>query len=80
MPRQLDACSVPLADGDTPVPVRGALFFDGNELPWFGDTIGDVPLVGCRGLTKLLKRSGPLTAANSASVAQFLANRFPSGT
>lgn len=60
------------------VPVRGALCFVGTELPWFGSgSIDDVPLVGRRGLAKLLRGAGDLSVADRAPVAEFLASRFP---
>ena len=58
-------------------PVRGALCFVGTELPWFGATIGDVPLVGRRGLAKLVRRPGPLGPDERRRVAHLLDARFP---
>lgn len=62
---------------DAVVPERGALWFVGTELPWFGDSIGEVPLVGRRGLGKMLTRDGDLTAEERTVVAEYLADRFP---
>lgn len=59
------------------VPVRGALCFVGTELPWFGSSIDGVPLVGRRGLTKLLKAPGSLAPADREAIAAFLGTRFP---
>ncbi len=60
------------------VPVQGALCFVGTELPWFGSSsIVDVPLLGRRGLTKLLRTSGDLDAADRDALATFLHQRFP---
>lgn len=60
------------------VTVRGALCFVGTELPWFGSSsIVDVPLVGRRGLTKLLRAPGDLDPADRDAVAAFLDQRFP---
>ena len=75
--KQVDAVARELLAVDAPVVVRGALCFVGTELPWFGEKVGDVPLVGRRGLAKLLKRSGDLSAADRETLAQFLAARFP---
>jgi hypothetical protein len=75
--KQVNAVAVQLAEVEAPVPVRGALCFVGTELPWFGDNIAGVPIVGRRGLTKLLKRPGDLTADGRSAVAQFLLERFP---
>lgn len=58
------------------IPVRGALCFVGTELPWFGGSIGDVPLVGRRGLAKLMKRAGDLAADDREAIAQYLDSRF----
>jgi hypothetical protein len=59
------------------VPVCGALRFVGTELSWFGsNAIGGVPLVGRRGLGKLLKQPGELTVADREAVAEFLDRRF----
>jgi hypothetical protein len=63
--------------GAAEVPVHGALCFVGTELPWFGDRIAGVPLVGRRGLGKLLKRAGDLVAEDRQVIADFLATRFP---
>ncbi len=57
--------------------VRGALRFVGRELPWFGEAVRGVPLVGWRGLAKLVKRPGDLEPEDRDAVAAFLANRFP---
>jgi hypothetical protein len=76
--RQVAAVQAQLAAvGAIDVVVRGALCFVGTELPWFGDTIADVPLVGRRGLATLLKRPGDLTAEDRALIADFLAASFP---
>ncbi|MBB2925494.1 nuclease-related domain-containing protein [Cellulomonas cellasea] len=75
--RQVDAVRTQLEAVDAPVQVRGALCFVGTELPWFGENIGDVPLVGRRGLGKILKRDGDLTAEERTVVAAYLADRFP---
>jgi len=75
--KQVAAVSAELATVSAAVPVFGALCFIGTELPWFGETIGGVPLVGRRGLAKLLKRPGDLAAEDRVALAQFLAHRFP---
>lgn len=58
------------------VPVRGVLCFVGTELPWFGASIADVPLVGRRGLGKLLKQPGDLATEDREALAAYLASRF----
>jgi hypothetical protein len=74
---QVASVRAELATVNADVPVRGALCFVGTELPWFGDSIDGVPLVGRRGLAKLLKREGDLAAGDRDAIAQFLAARFP---
>ncbi|NHC12461.1 nuclease-related domain-containing protein [Motilibacter deserti] len=66
-----------LAAVNAPVPVRGVLCFVGTELPWFGESIRGVPLVGRRGLAKLLKRDGDLRPDDRVALADYLALRFP---
>lgn len=75
--RQVDAVRGELAAVEADVPVRGALCFVGTELPWFGDSVAGVPLVGRRGLGKILKRDGDLTPDERTAVAAYLAERFP---
>ncbi|MGW6132351.1 nuclease-related domain-containing protein [Cellulomonas sp. NPDC055163] len=75
--RQVDAVRAQLQAVDAAVPVRGALCFVGTELPWFGESIGEVPLVGRRALGKILKRDGDLSPDERATVAAYLAERFP---
>jgi hypothetical protein len=78
--RQVDAVTSQLSTVGATVPVRGALCFVGTELPWFGETIRGVPLVGRRGLAKLLKQPGDFLGDDRQAVATFLAGRFPSAT
>ncbi len=76
--KQVDAVRRELDSAHVAVPVRGALCFVGTELPWLGNSrIVDVPLVGLRGLAKLLRVDGELTAAERADVAAILDERFP---
>ena len=74
---QIAAVTAALTAVAAAVPVQGALCFVGTELPWFGETIGGIPLVGRRGLARLLKRPGDLAAEDRLAIAQFLASRFP---
>lgn len=74
---QVDLVKIALVEVDAPIQVRGALCFYGTELPWFGETIGDVPLVGRRGLAKLLKKEGPLATEEREALASYLSGRFP---
>jgi hypothetical protein len=69
-------CTELLAVG-ADIPVRGAMCFVGTELPWFGSSsIAGVPLVGRRGLAKLLKSPGDLSRDDRQAVAEFLGTRF----
>lgn len=75
---QVAAVATELTTVGADVPVRGALCFVGTELPWFGSSsIAGVPLVGRRGLAKLLRGPGDLAAPDREALAQFLAARFP---
>lgn len=76
--RQVDAMRRELDSVQAAVPVQGALCFVGTELPWFGSrSIVGVPLVGRRGLAKLLCVKGNLAAADRPAVASYLGQRFP---
>jgi hypothetical protein len=78
--RQVDAVSSQLATVGATVPVHGALCFVGTELPWVGETICGVPLVGRRGLAKLLKQAGEFSRDDREALSAYLAGRFPSAT
>lgn len=74
---QVEAVRTVLAAVSADVPVRGALCFVGTELPWFGSSsISDIPLVGRRGLAKLLKQPGDLAPDDRAALAAYLEGRF----
>lgn len=75
---QVAEVTAQLASHGATVPVRGALCFVGTEFSWFGETIRGVPLVGRRGLAKLLKRPGDLSRGDREAIAEFVASRFPS--
>jgi nuclease-like protein len=75
--KQVTAVTAELASAYPAVPVDGALCFVGTELPWLGESIGGVPLVGRRGLAKLLNRSGDLSGEDRVAIAEFLGGRFP---
>lgn len=76
--KQVAAVSDELARVGAPMIVRGALCFVGTELPWFGSShLAEVPLVGRRGLGKLLAAPGDLTAQDREVIAQYLHGRFP---
>jgi Nuclease-related domain len=73
---QVEAVRAVLDSVSADVPVRGALCFVGTELPWFGSSIGGVPLVGRRGLGKLLTQPGDFAPDDRAALAAYLEGRF----
>lgn len=73
---QVDVVRGALAAVGADVPVRGALCFVGTELPWFGNSIVDVPLVGRRGLAKILKLPGPFGPTERSHIAANLGSTF----
>lgn len=74
--RQVDTVRTVLTGAGAELSVRGALCFVGTELPWFGESLGGVPLVGRRGLAKLMKQPGDLAVEDRNAIAQYLHNRF----
>ncbi len=79
--KQVDAVRRELSAVEASIAVHGALCFVGTELPWFGSSsIADVPLVGRRGLAKLLLRPGDVDTTDREAVAAFLDQRFPPAT
>jgi len=63
---------------DVALPVRGALCFVGTELPWFGSSsIQGVPLVGRKGLVRLLRVEVPAASHDVQVLNQRLATAFP---
>ena len=76
--KQVDAVRRELSTVQASIAVQGALCFVGTELPWFGSSsIADVPLLGPRGLAKLLLRPGDVDASDREAIAAFLDQRFP---
>jgi hypothetical protein len=75
--KQVAAVASELASVHADIPVHGALCFVGTELPWFGSSaIAGVPLVGRRGLARLLRSAGDLAAEDREVIGEFLAARF----
>ena len=74
--RQIETVRTVLEGVDADIAVRGVLCFVGTELPWFGDSIRGVPLVGRRGLAKLMKLPGDLEAEDREALGQYLDSRF----
>jgi hypothetical protein len=75
--KQVAVVRAELTAGGVGVRVRGALCFVGTDLPLFGESIGDVPLVSRCGLATLLKRPGDLGRGEREAVAHLLAVRLP---
>jgi len=76
--KQVMAVRQQLDDVGAHVQVHGALCFVGTELPWFGSSsIAGVPLVGRRGLAKLLRAEGPVPLEERQAIKQYLSQRFP---
>jgi hypothetical protein len=76
--KQVDAVRRELSTVKASIAVQGALCFVGTELPWFGSSsIADVPVLGRRGLAKLLLRPGDVDTSEREAVAAFLDQRFP---
>lgn len=73
--KQLAAVRAALGVRD--VPVHGAMCFFGTELPWIDEDIDGVLLRGRRGITKALRRPGPLDAAQRTALHRLLAEAFP---
>jgi hypothetical protein len=74
--RQIASVRGVLTDVQADVLVRGALCSVGTELPWFGASSGGVPLVGRRGLAKLLTQPGDLNTEVRRADADYLERRF----
>lgn len=76
--KQVDAVRRELSTVGASIAVQGTLCFVGTELPWFGSSsITGIPLVGRRGLAKLLVRPGDVDSSDREAVAAFLDQRFP---
>jgi hypothetical protein len=73
---QVDAVRAVLAAVNAMAPVRGVLCFVGTELPWFGESIAGVPLLGRRGLAKLMKQPGELASGDRDDLARYLDRCF----
>lgn len=74
--RQVEAVRGVLDEVDADIPVRGALCFVGTELPWTAASIGAIPLVGRRGLAKLMMQTGDLGVDDRVAIAAYLDRRF----
>ena len=76
--KQVAAVRAQLDGVQADVPVHGALCFVGTELPWFrSSSIVGIPLVGRRGLAKLMRAPGDLLPGDRQALTDFLALRFP---
>lgn len=78
MRRHVDAVAIAVSEGPMPaVSVDAAYCFVGAELPWGRLIVDNVRATGPRGVVKMLKRSGPLTAQDRATLSDYLAEQFP---
>lgn len=75
--RQVDAVRAVLAETMPDVPIHGALCFYGTELPWIDEDIAEIPLRGRRGIAKLLRREGTLTADRRDDIHRHLDATLP---
>jgi hypothetical protein len=67
-----------LADQVLPaVDIRGVLCFTRAELPWFHPSPKGIVLLSPRGLSRAVRRSGPLTSDQVHHLATLLAQRLP---
>lgn len=57
--------------------IRGALCFTRVELPWLRSTPTGIALLNPRGLSRLVRRPGPLTSEQVHHLATILAQRLP---
>jgi hypothetical protein len=57
--------------------VRGVLCFTRAELPWLRPSPGGIALLNPRGLSRMLRRPGPLRPEQVHHVARLLAQRLP---
>ncbi|WP_375388361.1 nuclease-related domain-containing protein [uncultured Amnibacterium sp.] len=75
--RQVEAVRAAMQEVMPEVPVRGALCFYGTEMPWIDQDIDGIPLRGRRGLTKLLRRTGPVDHETRETAYRRLNEWFP---
>jgi hypothetical protein len=57
--------------------IRGVLCFTRAELPWIRSTPRGVALLNPRGLSRILRKPGPLTTDEVHRLATVLAQRLP---
>lgn len=69
---QVESVRTVLGQADAELDVRGVLCFVGTELPWADKSVAGVPLVGRRGLAKLLRAPGDLAKEERVAVAAYL--------
>jgi hypothetical protein len=62
----------------SPDAIRGVLCFTRAELPWLSPAPGGVALLNPRGLSRTLRKAGPLDADRVGHLARILAQRLPS--
>ncbi len=78
MRRHIDAVVVAVSEGPRPaVPVTGAYCFVDADLPWGRLVVDNVVAKGPRGVVKMLKKPGPLTADDRSVLHAYLRDQFP---
>jgi hypothetical protein len=78
MRRQIAVVTAAVQSGpQSQAPVHAAYCFLGADLPWRTLVVGGVPVLGIRGVKRLLDRPGPLDAVARGALHADLARRFP---
>jgi hypothetical protein len=78
MRRHVDAVAIAVSEGPIPsAEVSAAYCFIDADLPWGQLLVDNVPATTPRGVAKMLKRAGPLTAEDRSTLHQYLSMQFP---
>ena len=78
MRRHIDAVAIAVSEGPLPATsVTAAYCFVGADLPWGRLVVDDVRATGPRGVVKMLKKPGPLSAEDRSTLHAYLMHQFP---
>lgn len=78
MRRHIDAVAIAVSEGPIPAAeVSAAYCFIEADLPWGRLFVDNVLATTPRGVVKMLKRAGPLTAEDRSMLHQYLGAQFP---
>ncbi|WP_332643066.1 nuclease-related domain-containing protein [Aeromicrobium sp.] len=78
MRRHIDAVAIAVSEGPIPAAeVSAAYCFIEADLPWGRMLVDNVLATTPRGVVKMLKRAGPLTAEDRSTLHQYLGAEFP---